>query len=190
MFPHLAVIACWLVFWLYWRFSAQSVKPTEQTKIRFSGMWPFIGRVFMFFLLAETFGYFPVPLLHDSLFPKPPVVADIGAVCALVGLGAAITARRALSSNWSSNIDIKHEHELITSGLYALIRHPIYTGIILLALGTFLESARISALIFLVLLVAFLLFKLRAEEAFLMEQFPEQYPRYRERTKALIPYIW
>ncbi len=188
------VIACWVVFCLYWLISARSVKATRETKGwlagNWHGIWLLIGGLF---LSSPPFlAHLGVPLsfLTILLIPRSIVVYGVIIVLTVTGLVVAIVARRTLAENWSRAVAFKEDHELITSGLYNYVRHPIYTGILLMILGTALFVGTASAGIgFLIMLVA-IGFKLRAEEELLSEHFPREYPRYKSRTKALIPYVF
>lgn len=102
----------------------------------------------------------------------------------------AITARRTLARNWSGAVALKEDHELITAGLYQYIRHPIYTGMLLMILGTALSFATLGACMgFLIILMGVLL-KLKQEEALLTKHFAQDYLSYKKRTRTLIPFIW
>lgn len=85
---------------------------------------------------------------------------------------------------------VKEDHELVRSGPYGLVRHPIYTGILLAALGTSLAYGRIRC--FLGVLVLTVAFKTKSllEERFMQEQFGTQYVSYKQDVKALVPFIW
>ena len=105
------------------------------------------------------------------------------------GLGFAVWARRCLGRNWSGIVTVKQGHELIRSGPYALVRHPIYTGLLLAILGTASAIGEWRGLIAFVLITAGFVLKLRIEEDFISETFGEQYARYRAEVPALIPFI-
>jgi protein-S-isoprenylcysteine O-methyltransferase Ste14 len=95
-----------------------------------------------------------------------------------------------LSAGSTKPVDIKRDHKLITSGLYAHVCNPIYTGILLMDLGTVLFFGTWSALIgFLIILLAVHL-KLSDEERILSRHFGAAYTSYKEQTKALIPFLW
>ncbi|MGA3145773.1 MAG: isoprenylcysteine carboxylmethyltransferase family protein, partial [Verrucomicrobiota bacterium] len=98
--------------------------------------------------------------------------------------------RSGLGGNWSGSVTFKENHELIVRGPYRFVRHPIYTGILLMILGTAIISGR--AVAFLALIIGFLIYwqRLRQEEALLTKHFPETYPGYKSRTKALIPFLF
>jgi protein-S-isoprenylcysteine O-methyltransferase Ste14 len=188
------IIACWVIFCLYWVISARSVKSTQETKGWLAGnwhsIWLLIGGLFLSSppFLAK-FGV-PISLLTILLLPRSIVVYVVIIVLTVIGLIVAIVARRTLAGNWSRAVAFKEDHELITAGLYHYIRHPIYTGILLMILGTALFVGTLSAGIGFLIIALAIWFKLRAEEELLSKHFPREYPAYKNRTKALIPYIF
>jgi protein-S-isoprenylcysteine O-methyltransferase Ste14 len=188
------IIACWVIFCLYWVSSARSVKSTQETKGWLAGnwhsIWLLIGGLFLSSppFLAK-FGV-PISLLTILLLPRSIVVYVVIIVLTVIGLIVAIVARRTLAGNWSRAVAFKEDHELITAGLYHYIRHPIYTGILLMILGTALFVGTLSAGIGFLIIALAIWFKLQAEEELLSKHFPREYPAYKNRTKALIPYIF
>ena len=188
------IIACWVVFCLYWFLSARSVKSTRETKGWLAGnwhaIWLLIGGLFLSNLsFLIRFGA-PLSSLTIPLIPRSIVLQVLIIVCTAAGLVVAIVARRTLAGNWSRAVAFKEDHELITRGLYRYVRHPIYTGILLMILGTALFVGTPSAGIGFLIIVLALWFKLRAEEELLTDHFPREYPAYRNRTKALIPFVF
>ena len=188
------ILACWVVFCLYWLLSARSVKSTRETKGwlagNWHGVWLLIGGLFLSSPPFLTRFGAPLSSLTIPLIPRSVVLHVVVVVCTVAGLVVAIVARRTLAGNWSRAVAFKEDHELITGGLYAYVRHPIYTGILLMILGTVLLVGTLSAGIgFLIIFVA-LWFKLRAEEELLTDHFPREYPAYKQRTKALIPSVF
>jgi len=114
------------------------------------------------------------------------VVADLIAVAGLIVM---LWARKTLGANWSSEVVLKQNHELIERGPYAYVRHPIYTGVILMALGTMILFARLSGFVAWVIFVFGFWLKAREEERLLAKHFPEAYPTYKARVKAVIPFV-
>jgi len=112
-----------------------------------------------------------------------------GITACATGVGFAIWARRTLGRNWSGGPQIKDGHELVTAGPYRLVRHPIYTGILLAILGTLIGSARVRELVILAVAVPGVCIKFSIEEKLMLRQFPQAYPEYKRRTKALIPFV-
>jgi protein-S-isoprenylcysteine O-methyltransferase Ste14 len=94
-----------------------------------------------------------------------------------------------LGSNWSGTVTVKQNHELVQSGPYAIVRHPIYSGFLLGALGTALSVGEARGLIALALAFVGWVAKTRVEEQFMVEQFNGDYVRYRREVKRLIPFV-
>ena len=105
------------------------------------------------------------------------------------GIAFAVWARHYLGRNWSGTVTVKQDHELIRSGPYRLVRHPIYTGLLLAILGTAVAFGEWRGLLAFALLTGSLLLKLRVEERFMGESFPNEYARYRAEVPALIPFV-
>ena len=84
---------------------------------------------------------------------------------------------------------IKEGHQLIRTGPYSVVRHPIYSGLLLAVIGTALVVGEVRGLVAVTIAFTAWLAKLRTEEAFLMEQFGSQYEEYRRHTRALVPFI-
>jgi len=131
----------------------------------------------------------PYPL-NLRVVPHGPAVDIVGAALCLAGLVGAVWARRTLGDNWSAAVTLKHGHELIVRGPYNYVRHPIYTGILLMVLGTAIAIGRLHAWIGLLVCVVGFWVKLRQEEALMTRQFPDAYPPYRRRVKALVPFVF
>jgi protein-S-isoprenylcysteine O-methyltransferase Ste14 len=181
------VMICWLVFIVYWAISAIGVKKKAAGKtgrLRWLLTRCLLIVVVIAFFRLRAF----VPLRHVAHalpFFQIQAVRIIGAAITVLGLAFAIWGRRHLGGNWSARATIQIGHELVTSGPYRFVRHPIYTGIWIMWFGAGLVN-----IIFLVIfaLIALIFFsRIPKEEAFMMELFPNQYPAYRATTKALIP---
>jgi protein-S-isoprenylcysteine O-methyltransferase Ste14 len=172
----------WLLFWLV------SARGNKRTVTRSSPLWRLIVLVAVLvgWLGRRQFPeYFEQPLL-------PPSAAwiYIGLVLTACGLGFTIWARRVLGTNWSAMPSIKEDHELILRGPYRLVRHPIYTGLLLAIFGSCLAGGRVWNLWVVGMAAILLIVKLKTEEALLARQFPEAYLQYRRRVKALIPFLY
>src|SRR5208282_2982414 len=107
----------------------------------------------------------------------------------VAGLLFAVWARVHLGRNWSRSVTIKQDHELIATGPYAVVRHPIYTGILAGFLGMAIAISQVRGFIVLVLILLALWIKLRMEEQWMRSQFGETYATYARRTAALVPYL-
>jgi protein-S-isoprenylcysteine O-methyltransferase Ste14 len=186
--------ACWSIFMLYWFISATTVKPIQETRGWLGGNWyPILYLIgFLFMMNFRFLGRLGIPRdrLAILLLPHTITLNLIIVILLIAGLTVAITARHTLARNWSGAVALKADHELITTGLYQYVRHPIYTGMLLMILGTALSVATIGAAIgFLIILVGVLL-KLKQEEALLTKHFAQDYLSYKKRTRTLIPFIW
>jgi protein-S-isoprenylcysteine O-methyltransferase Ste14 len=106
-----------------------------------------------------------------------------------MGLIVSICSRLYLGANWSATVTYRQGHELIQRGPYRFVRHPMYTGFLLMITGTGVMLGSISSLS--ALIVAFLgtWWKLNKEETLLSQHFPDAYQRYKSHTKALIPFV-
>ena len=127
------------------------------------------------------------PVAHAVVYLNP-IVAGAGIGLCALGIAIAIWARTFIGRNWGAPMSLREGHELVTSGPYALVRHPIYSGISLALLGTSLVAwfpwMALTAAAF-----AYFVYAAGAEERSMRAQFPDAYPPYVKRTKMLIPYI-
>jgi len=123
------------------------------------------------------------------LFTPTLILGWAGALLTAIGIGFAIWARVNLGRNWSSRPTVKEQHELVTTGPYAYVRHPIYSGIMLAALGTALVTS-IFGIGMLIFISIFFALRMNKEEKIMLELFPEQYPEYQKQTKRLVPFVW
>lgn len=178
------VIAFWIIFLLVWLFSALGAKKN----IRHNEWRRDAGiRILLIFVLIILIQVTPSLGVWEYQFGYGTQI--VGVILCGLGIAFAIWARWHLGRNWSGTPSIKEGHELITSGPYRLVRHPIYTGMILALLG----SALVAGIIWLVISVVFLvnfLYRIPIEEKYMMELFPDQYPEYQRKTKSLIPFLW
>ena len=110
------------------------------------------------------------------------------AICAL-GLFVAIWSRKALGAEWSQDVELKQGHKLVQGGPYQFMRHPIYTGHLLMGLGTAIASGLLIAFAGLASFVLGFWAKLNQKEGLLLRSFPDKYPAYKTRVNALIPYL-
>ena len=127
--------------------------------------------------------------LSRNIFMPPLALDWAGAALTAIGIGFAIWARVNLGRNWSSRPAVKEQHEFVTTGPYTFVRHPIYTGIMLAALGSALIGTIIGIGMFVFISIMFAL-RMNKEERIMLELFPEQYPEYQKHTKRLVPFVW
>jgi protein-S-isoprenylcysteine O-methyltransferase Ste14 len=127
--------------------------------------------------------------LSTSVISDGILTSLLSVALSFIGLAICIWARFVLGRNWSSVVVVKKDHELIQSGPYRFVRHPIYTGMIMMFLANVLLSGRMGSLFGLICFVASFYLKLLREEKMMMAEFPNQYPNYCRRVRRLIPFI-
>lgn len=182
--PALVCFAEWAFFILYWEAAAKNSSPAKSSESRKS------RRVHELLLNAAfLLVIVPVPGLRQRFLPDVPfaVWAGLGVQTASGALG--IWARRLLGRHWSGEITIKIDHELIRSGPYRFVRHPIYTAWLGMFAGTALASGQMHALLGFAMAAFAYWRKIRLEEANLRRAFGPEYEAYRRDTRALVPWI-
>jgi protein-S-isoprenylcysteine O-methyltransferase Ste14 len=178
----LIVGVSWLVFLAVWAVLATvyggSAPRTFSPRARAVRLLLFVG-----FLLAMIYGW------NLRLFGAWSAnVANAGSALCVLGLAFAIWARVSLASNWGMPMTLHANPELVTSGPYRFVRHPIYTGLTAMLFGT--------ALVFPIaalpggLMIAYSLHSARREERDMERRFPDAYPAYRQRSKFLVPFLF
>jgi hypothetical protein len=91
--------------------------------------------------------------------------------------------------NWSATVTFKQGHELVQAGPYRFVRHPIYTGILLMILSSAIVQGRLQSWLGFLIMCAGFWIKLKQEESLMLRHFPDEYPAYRARVKALVPFL-
>ena len=126
----------------------------------------------------------PIPFFQKRFLPPSVLCFWGGAGVTAVGLLFAIWARHHLGSNWSQAVTVKEGHELIQSGPYALVRHPIYTGLLLGFAGCAVARGELRGVVAVALVFSVLWLKLRLEEKWMNVQFGDSYKAYSQRVAA------
>jgi len=170
----------WGAFWVYWLAAAFSMK---RGRIPWSHELRARAVLLVVIVVLVRVGAFRGHALNSN-----SVRAGVGLAIFALGLGFAIWARVNIGRNWGTPMTRKNEPELVTSGPYRFVRHPIYSGILAGLIGTAV------ALTWLWLVVAalagtYFLYAARVEERFMTEQFPDAYPAYKRSSKMLVPFI-
>lgn len=175
----------WLVLWLAWAgFSGRAAR-REPLAASLSHRLPVLLAALLLFSPRAPFG-----LLGGAFLPGWPLGAVLfGLVLTLAGLGFSVWARAVLGGNWSSDVEIKQAHVLVARGPYALIRHPIYTGLLTAFFGSFIALGEWRGLLALALATLGFWIKLGREERWMALKFGDAYQDYRARTFALVPYL-
>ena len=180
------ISACWIIFVLYWTVSAARAKVTAEHQSPASAMAHRIPVGLSFFLLIfRRLG----PPMNQLIIPHTPLAFVSGGVICVLGLLICLWARRTLAGNWSSDVTFKQNHELVRTGPYRFVRHPIYTGLLAMCLGTAIDAGQLRCWIALIFMGIGFWIKLSQEERLMLRHFPEAYPLYKEQVKALVPWI-
>jgi protein-S-isoprenylcysteine O-methyltransferase Ste14 len=178
----------WLAWLLYWRVSAVGVKAARRRESPASRAAHLLPLALAGILLwVNTIPYGGVLLLR--FLPRSYGAYWSGTALLALGLGFSVWARVHIGRNWSATVTVKEGHELIRSGPYALVRHPIYTGLLLAFIGTAIVRGEWRGVLAVLIVLAALWRKLRLEERWMSETFGDEYRRYREHTAALIPFL-
>jgi protein-S-isoprenylcysteine O-methyltransferase Ste14 len=179
-----AYVVLWVIFLAVWILAAASTKRSMRRDSSISrfvyGMLVPLGAYLV--IQPGRFGAFNVRLL-----PATWAVNLCGLTITGAGLGFAIWARFTLGRNWSGAVTVKAGHELIRSGPYRFVRHPIYSGILAGLVGTSIGKGTLPSFVGVVIALYGLRMKWKTEERFMVEQFGPQYVQYLREVKAVIP---
>jgi protein-S-isoprenylcysteine O-methyltransferase Ste14 len=170
----------WAAFWISWVVAALFVK---RGRSAWSRELPAKVGLVVLAILLRRLGVFRDHGVHSASWR-----AGIGVVLFVAGLGLAIWARVHLGRNWGTPMSQRNEPELIAGGPYRLVRHPIYSGILVAGLGTAV-ALDWAWLIAVALIGVYFVYSAFVEERTLTEQFPDAYPPYKRSTKMLVPYL-
>ena len=177
----------WSILLLYWIVSSFFTKRVVERRTLSEALrhWPLL--IIAAFLLWGVLAFYPFTL---QVIPQSYAMAIIGLIFTYLGLALALYARATLGRNWSGRVTFKEQHELVTKGPYAYMRHPIYTALLLMFIGTALAIGQLDGLLAVIVLFISFSIKLKQEEDLMLKHFPNEYPGYKARVKALVPFIY
>ena len=179
----------WLVLFIVWVAAGVTSKRSVQRQTSGSRLLQaglaFIGLMLIF----NFYGWFVTGWLTTRIIPREDPYVLGGTIVTIAGMLFCVWARLVLGSNWSGTITIKENHELVKRGPYQIVRHPIYTGMLLGLLGTAFVYGFMRCFIGVLIVGLAFWLKTQIEEQFMVQQFGEQYVQYRRKVRALIPYI-
>ena len=180
--------AMWAAWMFYWFVSSLNVRRTVRREPTFQ-RW---GTIIVMITAAVLLGYTGLRLgiLEHRFVPDNDEIRAVGLFMTAIGLAISVWARVYLGQFWSARVTLKEGHELIQSGPYSLVRHPIYSGILLAVFGSALFIGEWRALLGVCLVWVAHTLKARREEKLLSEQFGEAFAKYRRRTGALLPRLF
>jgi protein-S-isoprenylcysteine O-methyltransferase Ste14 len=181
------IALCWVVLLVVWVVAASRAKRDLERQNWALVATAVVGLVAAFLLVRRSDAL--PPLLATELWPRSLLSGIAADIVTLAGLAVALWARTALGTNWSVAVTFKENHELVESGPYRYVRHPIYSGFLLMVLGAAIYFGHSGGFIGFAALFAALWFKARQEERLLTRHFADEYPRYQARVKALVPFV-
>lgn len=176
----LVLAAGWLIFWTYWIAAAFTA---ERGRVAWSHELRIRAVVAVVVVVLDRLGVFREYGLNTD-----PWRAGVGLVLFVVGLAFAVWARRHIGRNWGSPMSRKKEPQLVTTGPYRLVRHPIYTGILTAGVGTAIALGW-TWLVAVGLIGTYFVYSAVVEERTLVRQLPESYPAYQHATKMMVPFL-
>jgi protein-S-isoprenylcysteine O-methyltransferase Ste14 len=190
---HQVLAGLWIAFLAYWLVASVGVKRTVRTGswLRGTGLRLLAIVVAMLLLRFRLVQRVVGGIGGTQAAFSNPVLGGVGIVVCALGLAVAVWARVCLGRNWGMPMTRKEGQTLVTSGPYALVRHPIYSGLLLALVGTVVVGGILGlAPVPLALFGAYFVYSARVEERLLTEQFLERYPEYQRHTKMLIPFVF
>jgi protein-S-isoprenylcysteine O-methyltransferase Ste14 len=183
--PSTTINALWLIFVAYWLISAFKRKRTKSRESVLQRLSYVVPLWLMWMLLFRGSAQFP--WLNIRFVPDTAATAWTGTALTAAGIAIACWARYHLGENWSGTVTLKENHELIRTGPYRNIRHPIYTGILLALLGTAIAVGEVRAIIALAIAYASFYTKARREESFLAKEFGAKFTDHQHHTGMFLP---
>ena len=178
----------WLGWAAFWWLASRRVSATARREPRWSRLLHVLPLSLVIVLLGVP--ALRIPVLDERYLAVAAWPFWTGVALTAAGLLFTVWARLHIGMNWSGIVTIKEGHELITSGPYAFVRHPIYAGVLLALAGSALANGQWRGILALVIAFGALWRKLRLEERWMQEQFGEAYRAYSRRTPALIPFLF
>jgi protein-S-isoprenylcysteine O-methyltransferase Ste14 len=174
-------VGCWAVLNIYWTLAGRKSKPVPGSRVHFL--------VFVAGFLLYCLPLGAVPILGWRFIPRLTALEMLGAFLCAFGVGFAIWARHILAESWSPVVTLRDGHVLVQDGPYAIMRHPIYFGFMVSAVGMILVLGEVRALVVLFDIGVFFR-RMKPEEGLLRAKYPREYPEYERRVKRLLPHIW
>jgi protein-S-isoprenylcysteine O-methyltransferase Ste14 len=176
----------WLAWIFYWVVSAQFTLKTKrhETFARLQHTIPTaIG-------VVTIFNEGRVPELSWGRLHDCAALAWSGVALTVAGHAFSVWARIHLGKYWSGTVALKVDHKIIDTGPYALVRHPIYTGLLTSALGSAIAAGTKEAFVGLFIMIAGYIVKWKREEKIMLSEFGAAYADYMKRTKVIVPFLY
>lgn len=177
----------WIAWGAYWLAAARRVKPIRWRE-PFGGQALHVVPLLLCAVLLAAPRHLPA-VLTARFAPAGGLLPTLGAGLVGAGLALAVWARAHIGREWSGIVTLKEEHALVQTGPYRVVRHPIYSGLLLALAGTAAAIGEWRGVLAVLCALAGFLIKIRAEETLMGDAFPE-YAEYRARTAALVPLVY
>lgn len=177
----LIVLVAWVAFWIYWLAASVGAKAGRSRWTGFAGIRVAVVLLVLLLVRARVF--------KGQTVTTDPWLEGVGLAVFTSGLAVAVWARVHLGRNWGTPMSQKADPELVTTGPYRRVRHPIYSGIILAMVGTAVAVSWYW-LIAVALVGGYFVYSAVREERYLSQRFPDAYPRYQGSAKMLIPFVF
>ena len=185
--PSLLIRTAWIVTAIIWVLAMAFSKPTIKTGSPWMRLVSLTLAILGGFCIGDKVLHWG--WLSERFLPHSRDLAFLGASLTIFGCLFAVWARAILGSNWSAAPGVKQDHVLVQRGPYNITRHPIYTGFLVAVLGTAIAVAQFRAILGFAFVVVSILLKIRQEEKLMSESFPVDYPAYRNRVRAIVPWV-
>ncbi len=186
------VILCWITFLVYWIAKASQVKRNIERRSLWWWRIPPFAMLTLIYVSLKSGGRLSEYLVV-ILWPSASnnfIVGVVADIVSLTGLIITLWARMTLGRNWNTGVTFKENHELVKHGPYSFVRHPIYSGLLLMFLSMAIWYGRVAGFAFFASCFVAYWVKAINEENLMMQHFPNEYPEYKKNVKALIPFVF
>lgn len=180
---------CWIVILVVWFSGAIGTKSSAKKEPLLKRFVLYVLPIIIAFYLLGPGKWFGHTWLRENFVAHTNLVGSIALAIGILGVLLAVWARLTLGRNWSLSVQLKNDHQLVTSGPYSQIRHPIYTGILLIFIGNVLMVGDYRGFFALAIVFFSFWYKLKKEENWMLKNFGEAYRNYYSKTAALFPRI-
>ncbi|UQD50993.1 isoprenylcysteine carboxylmethyltransferase family protein [Bacillus methanolicus] len=181
----------WVIFWAYWLLSGLETRSKiKKEKSGENPLYRIVHVTLEAFSILIVIVRFNRVLIWKEIIAGNSIVDFVGLIIVFVGLMFSIWAKLVLGKNWSGAIQKVEKQELVKSGPYKYIRHPIYTGIIVGLIGSLIINRNFSSLFAVIIVTVLYIVKVNKEQKFLIKEFGEQYTEYIKKSWALFPLIY
>jgi protein-S-isoprenylcysteine O-methyltransferase Ste14 len=190
----LALAVIWGFFGAYWAFAFfyDIITGRGKPKLKSGGslVHEIVPRLLIVLAVVGIVVTGSRSLLVERLIPGPNIISFVGVGIAVFGALFAIWARNYLGGNWGATIGLKKGHTLVRTGPYAIVRHPIYTGIGFGMAGSAIALGNTFGIVVLLGVLLFLFFRMGDEEKIMVEKFGKEYKEYEKKVRKFIPFLY